>query len=257
MMRNDLANLAELAQRFETSEFLACDPSRFMHEVEGEANREAAAFIASSLSFGSRPQFMPRIDKIVHGFAKGDVDGWVRGGAFERDLPPRCGDCFYRFYTVADVCAFLRTYRGVMQRHGSLGSCVRAECGGDGARAVAVICRHFGASSGGIIPKDAKSACKRLCMFLRWMVRSGSPVDLGLWADFIDRRTLVMPLDTHVLQQSQRLGLLSTGAASFSAARRLTERLAEFFPSDPLKGDFALFGLGISEAAAKKLSTCA
>lgn len=249
-------SLAALAERFETREFLDSDPSRFMHEVEGGANREAAAFIASSLSFGARQQFMPRIHKIIHEFAKGEVEEWVRSGAFERDLPLDCSDCFYRFYTVADVCAFLRTYRCVMLRHGSLGACVREECGGDGARAISVICRLFGASSGGVIPKDAKSACKRLCMFLRWMVRSGSPVDLGLWADFIDRRTLVMPLDTHVLKQAQRLGLLPSGAASFSAARRLTAKLAAFFPGDPLKGDFALFGLGIQNAAEEKLSTC-
>ena len=238
--------LPELAERFETPEFLAADPSRFMHEVEGAGNREAAAFIASSLSFGSREQFMPRISRIVHGFAGGEVDSWVRSGAFERDLPDGCRDCFYRFYKVADINTFLRSYRRTMLEFGSLGDFVRAKCGGDGARAVAAICSHFGASSGGLIPKDAKSACKRVCMFLRWMVRSDSPVDLGLWADFIDRRTLVIPLDTHVLQQSRRLGLLDSAVASFSAARRLSAKLAEFFPDDPLKGDFALFGLGIA-----------
>ena len=83
-------------------------------------------------------------------------------------------------------------------------------------------------------------------MFLRWMVRSGSPVDLGLWADFIDRRTLIMPLDTHVLAESQRLGLLKCGSATMSAARRLTQSMLEIFPNDPLKGDFALFGYGIA-----------
>ena len=83
-------------------------------------------------------------------------------------------------------------------------------------------------------------------MFLRWMVRDNSPVDIGLWSDFIDRRTLVMPLDTHVVQQSMRLGLLESAAASMSAARRLTVTLAEVFPDDPLKGDFALFGYGVN-----------
>lgn len=240
--------LPELAERFETNAFLASDPSRFMHEVEGDLNREAAAFIASSLSFGARPQFMPRIDRIVHGFAGGEVDAWVRSGAFERDLPDSCGDCFYRFYKVADINAFLRTYRQVMKECGSLRDFVRSAASGDGANAVAAICRRFGPSSAGIIPKDAKSACKRLCMFLRWMVRPNSPVDLGLWADFIDRRSLVMPLDTHVMRQSRLLGLLDSETASFSAARRLTARLAQIFPDDPLKGDFALFGLGVEKS---------
>ena len=241
--------LRELADRYETREFLECDPSRFMHEVEGRANQEAAAFIASSLSFGSRAQFMPRIRHLVHECAKRDVDAWVRTGAFERDMPCACADCFYRFYKVADINQFLKTYRRLMLEAGSLGDFVRAQSNADGARAVAAICSYFGASSGGIIPKDAKSACKRLCMFLRWMVRRDSPVDIGIWADFIDRRTLVMPLDTHVLHQSQNLGLLKSNAASFSAAKRLTAKLAETFPDDPLRGDFALFGLGIEQSS--------
>ena len=84
-------------------------------------------------------------------------------------------------------------------------------------------------------------------MFLRWMVRDGSPVDLGLWSDIMDRRTLIMPLDTHVVQESLRMGLLKSRTASMGTARRLTDAMLEIFPDDPLKGDFALFGLGVAE----------
>ena len=94
---------------------------------------------------------------------------------------------------------------------------------------------------------DRGASCKRLNMFLRWMVRSGSPVDLGLWADIIDRRTLIMPLDTHVVQEALRLGLLKSRTASMATARRLTDAMLEVFPDDPLRGDFALFGLGVDE----------
>ena len=83
-------------------------------------------------------------------------------------------------------------------------------------------------------------------MFLRWMVRDSSPVDLGLWSDFIDKKTLIMPLDTHVLQMAAKFGLLNGRNASMSAARKLTAVLAEVFPDDPLKGDFALFGAGVA-----------
>ena len=89
--------------------------------------------------------------------------------------------------------------------------------------------------------------CKRVCMFLRWMVRSGSPVDLGLWADIIDRRTLIMPLDTHVVQEATRLWLLASRTASMSTAKKLTAAMLEVFPDDPLRADFALFGLGVDE----------
>ena len=97
------------------------------------------------------------------------------------------------------------------------------------------------------MPKNTSSACKRVCMFLRWMVRSDSPVDLGLWADVIDRRTLIMPLDTHVVQEGMRMGLLNSRTASMSTARRLTDAMLRIFPDDPTKGDFALFGLGVDE----------
>ena len=98
----------------------------------------------------------------------------------------------------------------------------------------------------GIIPKNTQSSCKRVCMFMRWMVRDGSPVDLGLWSDIIDRRSLIMPMDTHVVQQSMRLGLLSSSSASMSSALRLTSAMSQVFPDDPLKGDFALFGYGVN-----------
>ncbi len=83
-------------------------------------------------------------------------------------------------------------------------------------------------------------------MFLRWMVRKESPVDLGLWNDIIDQQTLIMPLDTHVIQEANRLGLIKTKSTSMKVACELTEKLRKIFPEDPLKGDFALFGYGIN-----------
>lgn len=86
-------------------------------------------------------------------------------------------------------------------------------------------------------------------MFLRWMVRDGSPVDAGLWSGFMDRSTLVIPVDTHVAQEARRLGLVSGPCASMRAARRLTAALAEAFPGDPCRGDCALFGAGVDPSA--------
>lgn len=237
--------LLRLASQYETAEFLRGDPSWFMHQVGGEADREAVAFLASCLSYGNRRQFMPRIQWLVER-AGGRVDAWVRFGAFADDLPQGDGRCFYRLYTVGQMHAFLQAYRHIMLEYGSLGSYV-LRCAHDGLSAVEAICRVFmqeGQSA--VVPHDARSACKRVCMFLRWMVRSGSPVDLGLWADFIDRRTLIMPLDTHVLSESRRLGLLQGGSVTMAAARKLTHAMADIFPDDPLRGDFALFGYGIN-----------
>ncbi len=238
--------LTAYADRYETASFIEGDPSWFMHQVRGKANQEATAFVASALSFGSRAQFLPKIQWLLDR-AEGNLDRWIRTGAFEKDVKPDDERCFYRFFTYATMNAFFAAYKGIMDEHGSLGGFVKSRCEGDAVKAVAAICARFcEGGSCGVIPQDHHSACKRVCMFLRWMVRENSPVDLGLWSDFIDRRTLVVPLDTHVLQEAKKLGLLKSSCASMSAARRLTAALAEAFPDDPSRGDFALFGYGVS-----------
>ncbi len=236
--------LRHYAKCYETARFLVGDPSWFMHQVSGVANQEAMAFVAASLSYGSRKQFLPKIQVIMDA-AGGQVDAWLRSGRFLQMFRADDASSFYRLYTHAAMHAFLSTYARLLAECGTLGAYVKAHaCDGYGAvEAITSYFRQYG--SGGVIPKDATSACKRICMFLRWMVRSDSPVDLGLWADFIDRRTLLMPLDTHVLQEAQRLGLVSSRTASMTACKKLTACLAEIFPSDPLAGDFALFGYGV------------
>lgn len=237
--------LAAYAERYETTDFLRDDPSLFMHKVEGTANRETTAFIASCLSYGSRRQFFPKIQYILD-VSGGDVHGWVLSGRFDADIPDD-GRCYYRLYTNHTMNVFLHALRGMLEEYGSIGGFVRATAH-DGLSAVAAITSFFaGKNVSPIVPKETSSACKRVCMFLRWMVRSESPVDLGLWSDFIDRRTLIIPMDTHVVQEANALGLLTGRCTSMSAARRLTARLAEVFPDDPVKGDFALFGYGVNK----------
>ena len=236
--------LRQYAERYETADFLKDDPSRFMHLVKGSRNQEAMAFIASSLSYGSRPQFNMKIQTILD-WTGGDVDEWLRTGRYEEHFKNGDTRCFYRLYTHDTMHRFFHAYQQLLLTHGSLGDYVRLHAT-DAFSAVAAICQYFNAHGiSTIIPKNTQSACKRVCLFLRWMVRANSPVDLGLWADFIDRRTLIMPLDTHVLRQSARLGLLKSKTASMATARRLTATLADIFPDDPLKGDYALFGYGI------------
>ena len=237
--------LIKYAAQYETADFLEGDPSWFMHQVTGVENQEAMAFISSCLSYGNRQQFMKKTDMILS-WSGGKIDQWVRSGDYEQHFRPGDKQCFYRLYNHDTMYHFLHAYQQLLQEHGTLGNLLRHQAH-DGLSAVGSICRYF--SQHGIsvvVPKDTQSACKRVCMFLRWMVRSDSPVDLGLWSDFIDRRTLIIPMDTHVLQQSVNLGILSSKTATMSTARRLTEALAEIFPDDPLKGDFALFGHGVN-----------
>ena len=96
------------------------------------------------------------------------------------------------------------------------------------------------------VPQKSASANKRTNMFLRWMVRTNSPVDAGLWTWF-SPADLLIPLDTHVLRQAKNFGLISErSAATEKTARELTDALKRIWPDDPCRGDFALFGTGVS-----------
>ena len=242
MERSEIHNiLAELAERYETPEFIVGDPSWWMHQVSGTANQEATAFVASVLSYGSRAQFMPKIGQLLE-YAEGDMDRWLRMGAYAERFAIGDKQCFYRLYNNDTMRRFFDAYRDMLVQYGSMGAYVS----GTALQAVEIICRWFAEHGVSVVvPKDTTSACKRVCMFLRWMVRDGSPVDLGLWKDIIDKRTLIMPLDTHVVSEAMKLGLLQSRCASMSAALRLTDAMREVFPDDPLKGDFALFGYGV------------
>jgi len=238
--------LVSMAVRYENADFIVGDPSWWMHQVDGSLNREATAFVASVLSYGSRAQFMPKIGLLLD-CASGDMDRWLRSGEWRSRFAAGDGRSFYRLYSHGAMALFFEAYAAMLDEYGSLGEYVKRHGAGIGLGAVEAICRWFathGASA--TVPKDTTSACKRVCMFLRWMVRDGSPVDLGLWSGFIDKRTLVMPMDTHVMTEAVKLGLLRSRTASMGAARRLTASMAEVFPDDPLRGDFALFGYGVN-----------
>lgn len=88
----------------------------------------------------------------------------------------------------------------------------------------------------------AGSACKRLCMYLRWMVRPG-PVDFGIW-QAITPEQLVLPLDVHAGRQARALGLLTRNTNDWRAATELTEACRRLCPADPARYDFAFFGVG-------------
>lgn len=247
-MDTELNNLLKsLAFKYENKEFLDGDPSWFMHQVAGDTNKELLAFVASCLSYGSRKQFMPKIQLLLD-YAQGDMAGWIANGRFENDIPDDERRCYYRLYNYSTMHRMLGALQEMINTYGSIRGYLthhkrQLTC----LEAVELLVHFFSERDiTGIIPKDTKSSCKRLCMFLRWMVRSDSPVDIGIWSDIIDRRSLIIPMDTHVIQQACRLGLLKSKTASMSTAIKLTEELKTCFPNDPAKGDFALFGYGVN-----------
>ena len=102
------------------------------------------------------------------------------------------------------------------------------------------LCREFEGVNG-IPVAGSTSANKRLYMFLRWMVRKGSPVDFGIW-NRIDPSQLLVPVDTHVYVVAKALGLTSRNSADLKTSVEITGEMAEIWPDDPARGDFALYG---------------
>lgn len=239
------ARLRRLAAKYETAAFADGDPIRFLRTASGPGV-ETMAFVAACLSYGSRKQFLPKIQELVD-MAGGDVHGWILEGRYARRFRAGDGRSFYRLFSYGRMHELFAALRALLRRHGGLGAFLRANGATTAPAALCALCGAFAGKAAPIVPKDCSSACKRLCLFLRWMVRDGSPVDYGLWSDWFDKSTLIVPLDIHVLRQARNLGLVRTNAATMHTALEITARLAEAFPGDPCRGDFALYGLGIDE----------
>ncbi len=243
--------LRSYAEKYETEDFIKGDPSWFMHRVSGEDNQETMAFLASSLSYGSRSQFLPKIDFLLK-LSNYEPYSWIKNGSYNDVFHQGDARCYYRLYTYHDMWCFFTAYNELLHTYGTLREFVNG-CGSSCAKnVIELICKQFALHSSKIIPKNTISACKRICMFLRWMVRDNSPVDLGIWSDILDKKTLIIPLDTHVLTEACELGLVASRNASMQSAIKLTAILSEIFPDDPTKGDFALFGYGVNKGIGDK-----
>ncbi|MBQ1948688.1 MAG: TIGR02757 family protein [Treponema sp.] len=243
--------LQALAEKYENTDFLLSDPSQFLRYYRNQRDAEPAAFTAALLSFGNRSLFIPKIRQIFQtadksgGFAK-----WIEIGAFENDFKSPDGNeqkKFYRFYSYQDMKVLFRRLAGILQGGQTFGGYLQekfssAGCGNDSSL-WQIISESFPDCA--IVPKGRNSPNKRIHMYLRWMVRRNSPVDCGWWTWYSPSK-LVIPLDTHVLQEAKKLGLIpQNAAASLKTALMITEELRQIWPEDPCKGDFALFGLGV------------
>lgn len=248
--------LRRLADTYENAAFLNGDPGRVLKRYRNPADIESAAFIAAMLSFGRRDLFLRKIDMLLEtADAAGGPVRWLtsatpaRCPAASHDAAHDRNCSFYRFYSCKDMDSLFDRLGDILRDYGSLGTAVKNlyECGcccGKKLQLDRVLVHLFAGVRP--VPQGKNSANKRIHMFLRWMVRSNSPVDSGLW-DWYPARDLIIPLDTHVLRQAVFLGLLPDNAsATDSTARYLTELLRQIWPDDPCRGDYALFGLGIN-----------
>lgn len=251
MTEDMIEKLRALADKYETKEFIVGDPSSFMHRYGDAREKETAAFIAANLAFGRREQILSHVEKILAETGS-SPSGWITGGGY-KEFFGESGKSFYRTYTNGAMVLFFGTLGKILSEEETPGEFFRKkwESSGKNGHLHEIIASEFPEGCT-LVPHTKESAAKKLNMMLRWFVRTDSPVDIGTWKWF-DRKNLLMPLDTHVMQESTRLSLIKPArsgkvrAATLATAEELTETLREAFPDDPVRGDFALFGLGVDE----------
>jgi uncharacterized protein (TIGR02757 family) len=253
---------------------LANDPLSFCHRYQSREDREVVGLISSCFAYGNVKIIRKNLESLFR--LMGDSPR-----LFVERFDPEHGErpftgFKHRFNDGRDLCALLLACRTMIAEAGSIENWVlrfhdeRDEdvtgtlIGFSAAVKRLDLSAVFG--KGGIpgdsyfpffFPSPASgSACKRLCMYLRWMVRPDDGIDLGLWKG-IPPAKLVIPVDAHIQRICRFLGFTTRRQADWRMAREITARLRELDPADPVKYDFSLCHLGISEGCdGKDLSKC-
>ena len=230
--------LVQSAARCECAAFIDGDPIRFPHRYKDRRDVEVSAFISAWMAYGSRKVFLGVLERLhsMMDAAGGPYAYMVSGAWKQTDAKPE--SCLYRFYKWADWNMLCERLSGVYSRMESLQCLFNPdEPLNEG---VLRLCREFEGVNGIPVP-GSTSANKRLYMFLRWMVRKGSPVDFGIWSRINPSRLLV-PVDTHVYATAKAMGLTSRSSADLRTSAEITGQMALIWPDDPARGDFALYG---------------
>ncbi len=243
--------LDNLVKTYENPDFIKDDPVQFMHRFKDKKDIEIAAFIASVFAYGKREAFISKLNTL---FKLMDNKPYRFIISFSENSTA-VDDFDYRFSVGIDLKQILLILKDLYSNGNSLESLFSHGWAqhGDVAGMLTEVVDYFYSRvtlpvTRGfyhLLPDPSKkSACKRLNMFLRWMVRK-SAVDFGIW-DFMPASELLIPLDVHVAKISRGLGLLKRKQNDFAAVKELTDKLKEFDPSDPVKYDFAMFGYGVN-----------
>ncbi|HUJ29428.1 MAG TPA: TIGR02757 family protein, partial [Myxococcales bacterium] len=168
----------------------------------------------------------------------------------------------YRMTGPRDVACLLRGAGAMLREHGSLGAAFGKHFRARGSLREALgafveellsVERAPSRRLKHLLPHPSRgSACKRMNLFLRWMVRGPDGVDFGLWRDQVPPSALLVPLDTHVHRIGRFVGLTRRKDLSWKTAEEVTKRLRSLDGADPVRYDFALSHLGISGSCASR-----
>jgi uncharacterized protein (TIGR02757 family) len=246
------SSLEALYLHYNRRGFIHPDPLEFVHRYSDAIDREVVGLVAACLAYGRVQQILKSVSRVVERMNP-SPGLFLRQNSRDR-IESVFKDFKHRFTSGSELAALLGSIRDVLIRFGSMEACFLAGCGSNDGTVLPALenfshhlrCGCEDRLEGMLVPRPFKgSACKRLHLFLRWMVRKDE-VDLGVW-EGVDPSGLIIPLDTHMFRIAQALHLTQRRQADMRAAIEITEAFRSICPEDPVKYDFSLTRLGIRE----------
>lgn len=243
-------NLDYLWDKYDREEFIVADPISVPHKFSETKDIEIAGFLSSTIAWGNRKAIVKGGWKMMEVMEERPYDFTMN--AQSEDLKD-ISRYVYRTFNGEDLCDFVLCLRRVCQKWGSLGEMFQTLYERTSSiREMLILARNefFEASHNPHSEKHFSSAlkgaaCKRLNMYLRWMVRQDSRgVDFGIWKR-IPQNQLCLPLDVHSVRMSHAFGILQRKQVDWKAVEEVGKVLRQLDPDDPIKYDYALFGAGI------------
>lgn len=248
----DLKNfLDEKVEEFNRPNFIETDPIQVPKQFSEKENIEIAGFLTATISWGNRPAIIKNALRLMAMLGNQPYSFILNAS---EDEISTLQHFVHRTFNGSDCIYFIHSLRNIYTNHGGLQAVFETGFKRDGTvkSALAHFYRVFFELDGERTRKhisnvEKGAAAKRLNMYLRWMVRTDEKgVDFGLWKG-IRTSELMLPLDVHTGNVGRKLGLLKRKSSDWKAVVELTESLRKFDTNDPVKYDFALFGLGVFE----------
>lgn len=243
------------SDQYNRPDFIENDPIVIPHQFTKKQDIEIMGFWSAMLAWGQRKTIINKCNELIRLMDGAPYDFIINHQ--DTDLKRFLG-FKHRTFNDTDTLYFLEFFKHHYKKNDSLETAFLPADKANGNVSAEDALNHFRSRFFSLedYPRRTikhvsspaqKSGCKRLNMFLRWMVRSDNKgVDFGIWKS-LKPADLICPMDVHVDRVARKLGLINRTQVNWQAAVELTERLRDFDPIDPVKYDFALFGLGIEE----------
>lgn len=230
--------------------FIETDPIQIPKAFSKKEDIEIAGFLASTIAWGQRPTIIKNAKKLMQWMDEAPHDFVMNAQASDLEI---FAEFKHRTFNGEDAIFFMQSLQNIYKNHGGLENVFSKQNNGDAKDSIANFREIFFSidhpqrTEKHVSNVLKKSSAKRLNMFLRWMVRNDKrSVDFGIW-EKISPADLYLPLDVHTGRVGRKLGLLNRKQDDWPAVNEITNFLRQLDPNDPVKYDFALFGLGIFE----------